>query len=124
MAATIFYDPVSPGEMPVRLSQALQLLSFLEEYTGEAQHFWLPWRVAACHREQGGQVKAGYSQGTELFSQHHTMQVEVWTLQHEVVDGFRDADAPRAVQIWGKAEAVEVSSKCCVANTEKREGNI
>ena len=79
----------------------------------------------ACHLEQGGQSKYDYLQFTELFSQHHTMRVEVWTLQHEVVYGFRDADANKGVQIWGKAEAVgEVSGESCVAEVETREGGV
>ena len=76
------------GEVPVRVSQALHVLSVLVEGTGDVKHCWLPSAV-----EQGGQSKHVYSQGTELFWQHHTMPVEVWTRQHEVLDGFRDADA-------------------------------
>ena len=50
--------------------------------------------------------------------------MEAWTLQHEVVDSFRDADAPRAVRAWGKAHVVEVSGESCVAEAETREGDI
>ena len=89
-------------------SQALQLLGLLEDGTGEAKHSWLPWRVDACRPKQGGQVKAGDSQSTESVSQHYTMRVEAWTLQHEVDDGFRGVDAPGAGWIRDQAKTLEL----------------
>lgn len=50
-------------------------------------------------------------QGKELFSQHHTIRVEARTLQHEVIDGFRGVSAPKAVRIWGKVQALEVTGE-------------
>ena len=41
-AASIFYNPMNPGEMPVRFSKALQFLSLLEEGTCEAKHCLMP----------------------------------------------------------------------------------
>ena len=46
-AAVIFYDPINPGDMPERFSQALHFLSLLVEGTGDAKRCWLPWQVNA-----------------------------------------------------------------------------
>ena len=88
-AATNIYDPVNLGEMPVRSSQALHVLSLLVEGTSDAY-----CRDKSCLSPGAGWTKQiRLLPVTELFSQHHTIRVEVWTVQHEVFNGFRDADA-------------------------------